>query len=243
MFGNGRYANVTATMALVVALGGSAYAANSIRSSDIQNGQIKTADIGTGQVRNADLGANAVTSGKIRNGTLLPQDFQAGALAAGPAGPAGPRGLTGATGAAGAAGAAGADGADGAAGATGPSDGFFAASSTTIPFGTANVEQTVITRAVPAGKYIVTGYANVNNNDAAAQSVNCALFVSGAEIAESDTVSLEAAGADRHVITVTAGAVAGAATTAEVRCTPSTANGNYVAYGVSAIRVGSLNGA
>jgi hypothetical protein len=83
IFSNGRYANVTATMALVVALGGSAYAANTIRSSDIKNGQVKQ----------VDLANNAVTSGKVRNSTLLSKDFKSGQI------PPGPRGATGATGA------------------------------------------------------------------------------------------------------------------------------------------------
>jgi hypothetical protein len=94
IFGNGRYANVTATMALVVALGGSAYAANTIRSSDIKNGQVKQ----------VDLANNAVTSGKVRNGSLLSKDFKSGQL------PSGPRGSTGATGANGPKGDAGAPG-------------------------------------------------------------------------------------------------------------------------------------
>jgi hypothetical protein len=83
IFSNGRYANVTATMALVVALGGSAYAANTIRSSDIKNGQVKQ----------VDLANNAVTSAKVRNGALLSKDFKSGQI------PAGQRGATGATGA------------------------------------------------------------------------------------------------------------------------------------------------
>ena len=87
-----RYASVTSTMALVVALGGTgAYAANTIRSSDIVNGQVKRADI-------AD---NAVTSGKVSNGTLRVGDFRVGdrALLRGPAGPAGAPGAPGAPGA------------------------------------------------------------------------------------------------------------------------------------------------
>ena len=82
IFGNGRYANVTATMALVVALGGSAYAANTIRSRDIKNGEVKR----------VDLANDAVTSGKVKNGALLRKDFKSGQI------PAGPRGATGATG-------------------------------------------------------------------------------------------------------------------------------------------------
>jgi len=85
ILGNGRYANVTATLALVVALGGSAYAANTVRSSDIKNGE----------VRRVDLADNAVTSAKVRNGTLLSKDFKRGQI------PAGQKGATGAPGATG----------------------------------------------------------------------------------------------------------------------------------------------
>lgn len=95
VFGGGRYANVTSTMALIVALGGTAYAANSVRSSDIVNGQVKSADIGSKQVKNADLGSNAVTSAKVKDGSLLKRDFKAGEL---PAGPAGANGANGAKG-------------------------------------------------------------------------------------------------------------------------------------------------
>ena len=90
-----RYANVTSTMALVVALGGTgAYAANTIRSSDIVNGQVKRADIAN----------NAVTSGKVSNGTLRIGDFRAAdrALLRGPAGANGANGANGAPGAPGA---------------------------------------------------------------------------------------------------------------------------------------------
>jgi len=41
IFSGNRYANITSTLALVVALGGTgAYAANSIGSRDIRNGQV-----------------------------------------------------------------------------------------------------------------------------------------------------------------------------------------------------------
>ena len=57
----GRYANVTSTLALIVALSGTAYAANTVRSGDIVNGQVKR----------ADLAKDAVTSGKVKDGALL----------------------------------------------------------------------------------------------------------------------------------------------------------------------------
>jgi hypothetical protein len=55
------YANVVATLALVIAVGGGvAYAANTIFSTDIVNGEVKTADLDNG----------AVTTGKVRNGQV-----------------------------------------------------------------------------------------------------------------------------------------------------------------------------
>lgn len=92
-FRNGRYANVTATMALVVALGGTGYAASTVRSKDIKNGDVRWQDLATG----------SVTSMKVRDGTLIAKDFKPGTLKQGPAGPAGPAGTTGAAGAAGSA--------------------------------------------------------------------------------------------------------------------------------------------
>src|SRR4051812_36856412 len=67
------YANVIATVALFMALGGVSYAAtvaakNSVRSSSIKNGQVKT----------ADLAKNAVTSVKVKDGALAAADLSAG---------------------------------------------------------------------------------------------------------------------------------------------------------------------
>jgi hypothetical protein len=67
IFGNGSYANVTATVALVVALGGTSYAA------------IK-------------LPKNSVTSVQVKDKSLLKKDFKTGQLPAGKTGPAGPAG-------------------------------------------------------------------------------------------------------------------------------------------------------
>ncbi len=56
------YANVTATLALVIALGtGSAYAANTIRSGDIVDGQVKRADLAASAVNSAKLTDNSVS--------------------------------------------------------------------------------------------------------------------------------------------------------------------------------------
>ena len=57
------YANVVSTLALVLALGGTSYAA------------VQLAD---GQVKTRHLADNAVTSPKIKNGTVSPSDLAAG---------------------------------------------------------------------------------------------------------------------------------------------------------------------
>lgn len=85
---------VLASLALVVASSGSAYAAAKIGSADIRDNSIKSVDIKDNSVRGSD----------IKDGTLKARDFAPGTLRTGP------RGATGATGPAGASGQAGAAG-------------------------------------------------------------------------------------------------------------------------------------
>lgn len=114
------YANVMATLAVFVALGGSSYAAVTLSQNSVKSGHI-----GKGQVRNSDMAKNAVTSSQVRDGSLLTKDFKAGQLATGasgntgPSGPAGPAGPSGPAGVAGPAGAAGPAGPQGPAGPSG----------------------------------------------------------------------------------------------------------------------------
>jgi len=82
-------ATVIATTALIVALGGTGYAATVLPANSV----------GTVQLKN-----NAVTSVKVKNGSLVKADFKSGQLPAGTAGPAGPAGAAGAAGPAGPAG-------------------------------------------------------------------------------------------------------------------------------------------
>jgi len=100
------YANVMATIAVFVALGGSALAIDKIKANSVGSKQIKAK-----AVKNGDIADNAVTSVKVADGSLLGDDFAAGQL---PAGPAGPKGDTGAPGAPGEPGAPGQPGAPGA---------------------------------------------------------------------------------------------------------------------------------
>jgi hypothetical protein len=71
------YANVVATLALFIALGGGAYAATKLPKNSVGSRQIKK---------------NSITSSKVKNHSLLAVDFKSGQL---PAGAQGPKGDTG----------------------------------------------------------------------------------------------------------------------------------------------------
>jgi hypothetical protein len=70
------YANVVATLALVLALGGgTVYAA-----SQLGKGEVKSKNIAKGAVKGKNLGKNAVTSPKIKDGSIVTGDLAAGVL-------------------------------------------------------------------------------------------------------------------------------------------------------------------
>jgi hypothetical protein len=85
-----------AGLALLVALGGTSYAAVTLPKSSVGTVQLKKK-----AVTRAKLARNAVTGAKVKNSSLTAADFKAGQLPAGPQGPTGPRGATGLRGAAG----------------------------------------------------------------------------------------------------------------------------------------------
>lgn len=112
---------VVAALALLLSLGGSAYAAVSLPA-----GSVGTRQLRNGAVTTSKLAAGAVTAADVARGSLLAADFRAGQLqhvangAQGPAGPPGGAGPQGATGPAGARGPQGPVGAQGVAGTQGP---------------------------------------------------------------------------------------------------------------------------
>ncbi len=70
------YANVASTIALVVALGGGvAYAADTVFSADIVDGEVKTQDIATSAVRSVDVRDDTLTGGGLAG-----EDIADGAL-------------------------------------------------------------------------------------------------------------------------------------------------------------------
>jgi hypothetical protein len=69
------YANVVATLAFFLALStGGAYAANTIFSEDIVDGQVKTPDVANGAVITDKLAGGAVTSDKVKDDGLGGRD-------------------------------------------------------------------------------------------------------------------------------------------------------------------------
>jgi hypothetical protein len=70
------YADVAATIALVLAVGGgTVYAAAQIGKNDV-----RSRNLAPGAVKRSDLGKNAVTSAKVRNRTIREADIAAGVV-------------------------------------------------------------------------------------------------------------------------------------------------------------------
>lgn len=86
------YANVIATLALFIALGGSSYAALTLPRNSVGSSQIRSNAVGSSELR-----SRSVSGSEIRNGSIRSTDIYSGTRralrgAAGPAGPAGPAG-------------------------------------------------------------------------------------------------------------------------------------------------------
>jgi hypothetical protein len=75
------YGNITATVAVFLAISGTAAAVtlapkNSVISPSIQDGEVRTPDLHGGAVTAAKLGANSVGSGKVTDGSLTGADVR-----------------------------------------------------------------------------------------------------------------------------------------------------------------------
>ena len=137
-------AAVLAGVALLVALGGTSYAAGLLPANSVGTVQLKS---------------DAVVSSKVKDGSLLAIDFKSGQLPSGPAGPAAlgaEAGPPGAVGPAGATGATGSTGAQGAAGPSGPADALTYVSAS-VPAGTQYSPATSGEAKCPTGQHAVSG--------------------------------------------------------------------------------------
>ena len=56
------YANVMATLGVFIALGGTAYAVNTVGSSDIIDGEVKSVDIGNNEIGSSDVKDNSINT-------------------------------------------------------------------------------------------------------------------------------------------------------------------------------------
>jgi hypothetical protein len=72
--------DVMAAIALFVALGGTAYAVNTIGSSDVIDESLLSQDIKNGEVKNSELGTNSVTSSRIATGNVFTSDLAANSV-------------------------------------------------------------------------------------------------------------------------------------------------------------------
>jgi hypothetical protein len=152
---------IVALVALFVALGGSAYAALNLPANSVGTRQIQNA-----AVTRAKLAKGAVTSGKVKDHSLLAKDFSLGQLPSGPQGPRGPAGAT---------------------GPVGPSN-VFTGYAPDIGWGEGL--RGVLTLAavnLAPGKYVAFGRAYVENGLNMAQEVACGLGTPGVEPVSDDT--------------------------------------------------------
>jgi hypothetical protein len=84
-----RYADVAATLALVLAMSGTAYAVattaapNSVNTAAIQNGAVTTPKIATEAVTNGKIEPGAVTAGKLAAGSVTHAKIGANAVTSG----------------------------------------------------------------------------------------------------------------------------------------------------------------
>lgn len=85
-------AMLVASVALLLAMGGTGVAASGLSVASVGSAQLRT-----GAVTNAKIAADAVTSAKVKNGSLSRADFAAGQVPSGPAGPPGQNALADAT--------------------------------------------------------------------------------------------------------------------------------------------------
>ena len=145
------YANVMATGAMFIALGGVSYAAVKLPKNSVGSKQIKANAVTGSKVRNS-----ALTGADIKDKSLSTADF--GDVVRGPAGTQGPAGLQGPA------------GAKGDTGARGPSDAYYVFNNAS------GVDSKSLDLVLPAGNYAVAGsmYA-VNKSTSVKVDTRCDL--------------------------------------------------------------------
>jgi hypothetical protein len=156
------YANIVASVALFIALGGTSYAVatGSIDSREIKNNSVRGADIRNSSLTGADIRNNRLTGADIRNNRLTGGDVLESSLGKVPN-------------------AGAADTANTANSATvaGTVLQTFRDDSVSAPATAPGQNWTLLSATVPAGSYVLTGKATLDNGDAAAVEIRCSVRV------------------------------------------------------------------
>ena len=74
------YANVTATLALFIALGGTSYAVLHVGSDDVTDNSLRSRDVRNNTIRSRDLHERTIKAGDVRRNTLGPGVIKESAL-------------------------------------------------------------------------------------------------------------------------------------------------------------------
>jgi hypothetical protein len=203
------HATVVAYLALFVALGGGAYAA----------GQLSKNTVGTKQLKR-----DSVTSLKVRDGSLRPEDFAKGTLQ----------------------GAEGAQGAQGPPGTPGTSRGFQAFGSVNYDkFSSSPYGSTVVSLDVPPGAYFATASVAAETVNAITGTVICRLINEGGAGLRSATTRAQPVRADGTAdnFTLTALFQVTSGQTLDLECYTDTAtSGARVSANIVAVQISDVTG-
>jgi hypothetical protein len=204
----------------------------------------------------ADIGGGGVINGcyKSQNGQLRVIDPASDschpsetAISWSQTGPQGPKGDKGDKGDPGLPGPQGPKGDKGDTGERGPSAGLSIRGGVVI--GWTGADQTLVSRTLTPGNWLVTAKTTANNNDSVLREFRCELRVNGTVIDRNHAgafgVRLDRSlGVDRQTTALTAGVSVGTSSTAALVCIAlDTTSGNFIEPTMTAVQVGTLNGA
>jgi hypothetical protein len=171
------YASVVATLAVVLALGGPAYAGAKVllTGNDIKDGSLTSRDVQNGTLTGRDMRNGSLTGLDVKNGSLKAADFNAHVLsslrrAQGTSVVRGPKGEQGVRGPAGPAGPAGAPAALPSQSSSGPD-----------VVGYADNAPLVDITLPSAGTWLLVGHLRVTNTGASSDNLNCLYDVDGVQ--------------------------------------------------------------